>query len=380
MKQTGTQTVLCTKTCSTNDECQARISLMIVPVWLHHTENPENEILVYALLDDQSDTTFISLNVLNNLDVNGHETLLSLSTMHADSKLIQSHKINGLIINDFNRSNEIQLPRTFSCASIPVKRDQIPRPEMASKWQHLAKIAPKLAPYHLDVEVGLLIGANCPRAITPRQVIPGRDNEPYAQLTDLGWGIIGNANEPCVEDGDLTAITHRVTTHIPVMTEESERSCTFAVKRVLKEVINPQQLRQMMESDFSERNNKEQPISLDDRKFLDQLEKGIHQRKNGHYEMPLPFREKLPTLPNNKPQALRRLERLKTRLERDERGPDLTNGLVGVLCRFRQGPVAFSCDVKVCSTNFMLMKHIETTCGSFGGKTKTTRPPQLNSG
>jgi hypothetical protein len=417
VKQTGTQTVLCTKTCSTNDECQARISSMIVPVWLHHTENPENEILVYALLDDQSDTTFISLNVLNNLDVNGHETLLSLSTMHADSKLIQSHKINGLVINDFNRSNEIQLPRTFSCASIPVKRDQIPRPEMASKWQHLAKIAPELVPYHLDVEVGLLIGANCPRAITPRQVIPGRDNEPYAQLTDLGWGIIGNVNEPCAEDGDLTAITHRVTTHIPAMTEESERSCTFAVKRVLKEVINPQQLRQMMESDFSERNNKEQPISLDDRKFLDQLEKGIHQRKNGHYEMPLPFREKLPTLPNNKPQALRRLERLKTRLERDERyrqhyntfmkelidkgyaervpdnecseetktvwyiphhgvyhpqkpeklrvvfdcsasfhdeslnshllqGPDLTNGLVGVLCRFRQGPVAFSCDVE----------------------------------
>ena len=123
---------------------------MIVPVWLHHTENPENEILVYALLDDQSDTTFISLNVMNNLDVHGHETLLSLSTMHADSKLIQSHKINGLIINDFNRSNEIQLPRTFSCASIPVKRDQIPRPEMASKWQHLAKIAPELAPYHPD--------------------------------------------------------------------------------------------------------------------------------------------------------------------------------------------------------------------------------------
>ncbi len=122
-----------------------------------------------------------------------------------------------------------------------------------------------------------------------------------------------------MEDGDLTAITHRVTTHIPAMTEESERSCTFAVRKVLKEVINPQQLRQMMESDFSERNNKEQPISLDDRKFLDQLEKGIHQRKNGHYEMPLPFREKLPTLPNNKPQALRRLERLKTRLERDER-------------------------------------------------------------
>ena len=25
-------------------------------------------------------------------------------------------------------------------------------------------------------------------------------------------------------------------------------------------------------------------------------------------------------------------------------GPDLTNGLLGVLCRFRQGPIALSCD------------------------------------
>ena len=27
-------------------------------------------------------------------------------------------------------------------------------------------------------------------------------------------------------------------------------------------------------------------------------------------------------------------------------GPDLTNGLLGILCRFRQGPIAFSCDVE----------------------------------
>ena len=38
----------------------AQISSMIVPVWLHHESNPEAEVLIYALLDDQSDTTFIS--------------------------------------------------------------------------------------------------------------------------------------------------------------------------------------------------------------------------------------------------------------------------------------------------------------------------------
>ena len=86
----------------------------------------------------------------------------------------------------------------------------------------------------------------------------------------------------------------------------------------MKEVINPQQIRQMIESDFSERRSEGQPLSMDDKKFLEQLEHGIHQTDNGHYEIPLPFRKTLPKLPGNKRLAVRRLERLKIRLEKNE--------------------------------------------------------------
>ena len=37
---------------------------MIVPVWLHHKDNPEREVLVYALLDEASDSTFIKSETL----------------------------------------------------------------------------------------------------------------------------------------------------------------------------------------------------------------------------------------------------------------------------------------------------------------------------
>ena len=298
--QAEPQTVHCTKTCSASDKCNAQISSMIVPVWLHHESNPEAEVLIYALLDDQSDTTFITQNALSNLGVEGHKTQLSLSTMHADSKVIQSHKVNGLMINNFNRSTQIQLPHTFSCSTIPVKRSQIPRPEMTNKWNHLARIASEFAPYHHDVEVGLLIGANCPRAIVPRKVIPGCANEPYAQQTDLGWGIVGNVNEFTQVNDEPTGVAHRIVTHVAVPRGERERRCTFSIKKIVKEVINPQQIRQMMESDFSERSSEVQSLSMDDKKFLEQLEYGIHQTDNGHYEMPLPFHEKFPKLPNNK--------------------------------------------------------------------------------
>ena len=95
---------------------------MIVPVWLHHHNNPENKTLVYALLNDQSYTTFVAQSMVNQLGILGHKTTILLSTMHTDSELIESHKVNGLVINNFYHDIEIQLPRTFSCSSIPVKR------------------------------------------------------------------------------------------------------------------------------------------------------------------------------------------------------------------------------------------------------------------
>jgi hypothetical protein len=55
----------------------------------------------------------------------------------------------------------------------------------------------------------------------------------------------------------------------------------------------------MMESDFSKGRTGEQPMSQKNRKFIQKMELGIGQRSDGHYEMPLPFREEEPKLPNN---------------------------------------------------------------------------------
>ena len=150
-----------------------RISSMIVPVWVYHSDDPENKNLTYALLDDQSDTTFVTQKTLNSLNVSGPETTLSLSTMHADRQAIESTKIKGLVIGDYNYNVSIPLPVSFSCAVIPAKRTQIPCPEMVTQWPHLTPITTSLAPYHHDIEVELLIGSNCSRAIMPREIVAG---------------------------------------------------------------------------------------------------------------------------------------------------------------------------------------------------------------
>ena len=117
------------------------------------------------------------------------------------------------------------------------------------------------------------------------------------------------------EDNDSSSITHRISTEGTQLSNElAQKTCHFAIKPSIKEVINSVQFREMLESDFSER-SAGQPLSLDDKKFLSQMEQGIRQRKDGHYEMPLPP-------PNNKSIALHRLTKRRTRMENDKRCRD----------------------------------------------------------
>ena len=57
-------------------------------------------------------------------------------------------------------------------------------------------------------------------------------------------------------------------------------------------------------------------------------------------------------------------------------GPDLTNQLIGVLCRFRQSAIAFMCDVESMFTNSTSLRPTKISCDSFGGKTEIQPIPQ----
>ena len=58
---------------------------------MFHKKNTDKAIQVYALLDDASDTTFVTTQVQRELGINGVQTSLDLSTMLAWS----SENISG---------------------------------------------------------------------------------------------------------------------------------------------------------------------------------------------------------------------------------------------------------------------------------------------
>ena len=94
--------------------------------------------------------------------------------------------------------------------------------------------------------------------------------------------------------------------------------CHFALKTQAKEVQSPKQVSSMFALDFSERATEEKLLSFEDRKFLKIVREGIHQREDGHFELPLPLRKENLELPNNKELAFSRLTKLRQRLTSDD--------------------------------------------------------------
>ncbi|XP_077393414.1 uncharacterized protein LOC144030741 [Festucalex cinctus] len=370
----------------------ASCTSMVVPVWVSSKTDPNVEKLVYALLDTQSDTTFINQNVSDSLSAQKHPVKLKLTTMSGTNTIIPSETVIGLRVRGYSSATQVDLPVTYTKDCIPMNRAHIPTCETAKQWSHLREIADELQPMK-DCEVALLIGYNCSRAMAPRQVILGGDEEPYAVRTDLGWSIVGRSSQN--HDSQSTSrLCHRIT---------------------VKELppVTPADVIRTLEFDFKDGSEDSKTVSQDDIIFLKKLEKGIRKNIHGHYELPLPFKNR-PSLPDNKNSVKIRLNHLRRKLQQDERykeqyvefmedviergdaeeikddgiegekwyiphhgvrhakkpdklrvvfdcsaryqgtslndhllsGPDMLNNLSGVLIRFRQHPVALTCDIE----------------------------------
>ena len=69
--------------------------------------------LVYALLDTQSDTTFILEDTREALGLDGPDTKLLLSTMLSRNQAVDSKRISGLMVRGHNSDLKIQLYTAF---------------------------------------------------------------------------------------------------------------------------------------------------------------------------------------------------------------------------------------------------------------------------
>ena len=376
------------------------VSMCVIPVWVHHVNDPNRKIATYALLDSCSQGSFVQQDLLHQLDIIGTPTSITIKTLQGEENE-RCYSVNGLVVSSYQERTgiDVNLPRAFSRLEIPVELSEIPTRGDIKRWKHLDKINHLIPSNEETMSVTLLIGANCPKALEPLDVIRSHNGGPYAVKSILGWYVTG----PLLPTYPRSTVAcHRIMAEV-------------------KEVTIHEQLEAMYQMDFNEpqlqlkspvTSVKGATLSVNDRKFLNIMENKATM-ESGHYVLPLPFASDHVNLVTNKEQAMTRARWLKRRFQKDNQfyehynsfmqeiiskgyakpsldvtdvnswyiphhgvyhpkkpnkirvvfdcsaewkgtslnkqllsGPDLTNLLIGVLIRFRMEPIAVMADIE----------------------------------
>lgn len=221
----------------------------------------------------------------------------------------------------------------------------------------------------------------------------GPHNSPYAQRLDLGWVIVG---ELCLDGAHKTEEVNVYKTHVlqngrPSFLKPCTNNihvkerfkvptrCSLQTPSHCEEILQETSRDGLGEGVFQKTPEDDKPaMSVDDKYFLDIMEKQVYIDDENHWVAPIPFRSPRKLLPNNREQASQRLLSLQRSFRRRPdmkehpqkpgkirvvfdssaeykgtslndtllSGPKLNNTLVGVLLRFRREQIAVTADVE----------------------------------
>ena len=307
-------------------------SSLILPVFLSHKDNPDHAVYTLAMLDYQSDISFVTYDAARLISNENTPDDFKMSTMFSDNEPVSCFTFDNLVVRGYNCTTQYDLPVCKGRTHVPHNL-KAPTSFDVQQWPHISDIANEFAS-ELPSSVGLMIGRDCIEAIGPQSSRPGKDGSPFAVLTNLGWALIGPVAKGQVHKLSMTSplashnvvtlkvpdilqippcestVSHSQIVHIVAKDDEEESGVLSAV---------PLDVVLRLESGFAMPADKSmKSSSQDDLFFLKTLSDNIFQGSDGYYSMPLPFRDgKIPEFPDNRSQALSRLKALDKRFSKD---------------------------------------------------------------
>ena len=296
------------------------VSMCIVPVRVSCKGREEKEITTYALLDENSQSTFVHESLVKRLSAEKRRASITTNTING-SKTESSFAVSGLIVKpavefeEMYPCSSIELPTVYSQRVLDCEEDEIPTPEKLQDYAHLSLIREKLPAYDESLGLGLIIGANCPRILEPQEVIPGVESGPYASRSILGWRVIGPISVAASSSTKCFRIGVRIPVVDTVSTDIAGHHITTSLP--IRDQIISKDLQTMYNADFPEERTEERSLSVEDTRFIELMRSSV-AKVDGHYQLPLPFRDPDIEVPNNRTQAFRRLESTRRRMLKDE--------------------------------------------------------------
>lgn len=314
----------CTEICGDTDAPHS--SSKISPVLVYPNGKREQAQKMYTVLDEQSNKSLAKSQFFELFDIKTRSDTYKLRTCSRLSDNIGRTASNSMIESVDSRVR-LSLPNLIECDMIPDDRREIPSPKVAMQFQHLQKVASKIPPVEDEVPIFLLLGRDIIQVHKVRERINGPHSSPYAQLLDLGWVIV---SEACLGRTHKPLNVSVLKTHV-LQNGRASYLCpcpnTFQVKEskhlnfqqnstALQKQRENKNTDQLGESFFEKTKDDDKPaLSVEDKIFIDIMEKEVFQNKANSWVGPLPFRSPRLQLPSNREQALKRLQSLRKTLE-----------------------------------------------------------------
>ena len=253
--------------------------------------------------------------LINNLGVKGQKTSITTKTLNGEVTN-KAMVVKGLKVTSGNGDSHdwLELPDIYAKKYLPVDKEYVATLSKLKQWKHLESIASKISPKE-EISVGLLIGVKCAKALERIDIIPSKNDGPYAFKIKLGRYIVGPVNGTsrkeicCNRIGVRQAYTNEVGKHF------------FQAKPLVKETDVKDMLARLYNQEFTERGSpedkSENAIFAEDVKFMKILKDGA-KVVNKHYQIPLPFGNPNIEPPNNRYQAWQRLSYLQKRFNKNK--------------------------------------------------------------
>ena len=289
------------------------ISMCVVPIKITHAVT-KREVSTFAMLDIYSQGCFIKNNIRERLGASGRKTEIIIKTLNGDGE-VASTVISGLMVaSDMKgvRQHWFDLPATYTREKLPADVEEMATRDKVVGWEHLKELVEK-APRKSDIEIGLLIGAKCAKALEPQEIIPSKNGGPFTFRSPLGWCVVG----PLTKSPKKSITCNRVLVKDAVSGNIALHY--FGILDEIKDVSAKQMLKLMYNTDFSETRlegvgtgsaNLEE-FSYEDKKFLEMMDEST-KKVDRCYQLPLPLKNH-GKFPNNRYLAEKILQYLKGR-------------------------------------------------------------------
>lgn len=223
-----------------------------------------------------------------------------------------------MIVEGFgdNHNVKLKLPPVLECDNLPDNHMEIPTPEVACYYPHMKDIAKHLKVMDPSVKIQLLIGRDLPEAHHTIDQRIGPLKTPFAQRSLLGWTIIGDV---CLSGQHIPSTLASSKTFVNEYGRPTTLEPCYQTVNIRDNVVNTCKTQVTKINIFETSSDDNKPgLSIEDRKFIDIMDKEFHLNSEGRWTAPLPFRSPREPFPDNYQMALRRSKSLDASLHNNE--------------------------------------------------------------